>query len=257
MKDAASFDARLEALDDSLFDAIETQSSAGDRRAWLAVQRAMRRPSGYVYLEIGSHLGGSLQQHLRDPRCRAAVSIDKRSASQPDDRGEVFHYAGNSTARMLDNLRRVAGDDLDKLVCIDGESRDIAPARVPVAPDLCFIDGEHTIAAATTDFAFCLGVCRPDAAICFHDDWIVADAIRFALTELRRQQVPFTARKLSGSTFGVFLRDCPAAHDPYVRRHSRDGDRWLQRQRLLAALPTRVRRRATAGAARLGMDLNA
>jgi len=256
MKTESSFDARIDALDDSLFDAIETQSSAGDRRAWLAVQRAMRRPAGYVYLEIGSHLGGSLQQHLRDPQCRAAVSIDKRSASQPDDRGEVFHYEGNSTARMLANLRRVAGADLDKLACIDGETRDVAPARMPSAPDICFIDGEHTVSAATADFAFCLLVCRPAAAICFHDDWIVADAIRGALADLRRQQVPFTARKLAGSTFGVFLRDCPAAHDAYLRRHSRDGDRWLQRQRLLATLPTRVRRRVTAGMARLGMDLN-
>ena len=31
--------------------------------SWLAVQRAMRR-NGYSYLEIGSYLGGSLQQHL-------------------------------------------------------------------------------------------------------------------------------------------------------------------------------------------------
>src|SRR4051794_16482548 len=98
----ASFEGRLERLDLSLFEAIPSESYPGDRRSWLALQHAVRRaPAGYTYLEIGSHLGGSLQQHLVDPRCRRIFSIDKRPLVQPDDRGVVWHYDGNSTARML------------------------------------------------------------------------------------------------------------------------------------------------------------
>lgn len=251
------FEARIASLDERLFDAIETQSSVGDRRAWLAVQRAMRTPAGYTYLEVGSHLGGSIQQHLPDPRCRGIVSIDKRSQSQPDERGPVFHYDDNSTRRMLANLRRVAACDPGRLICIDGETRDLDPGRIPFAPDICFIDGEHTVAAASADFAFCLRVCGRNAAICFHDDWLVAGSIRSAMDQLRRQEVPFVARKLTGSTFAVFLRQCPAASDPYLRRHSSDGARWLRRQRVLAALPRCVRGGVTRRIGRLGIDLNA
>src|SRR5687768_4646160 len=112
-----AFDARLAAADLTLFAAIPSQSSAADRRSWLAVQRAVRRsPGGYAYLEIGSHLGGSLQPHLLDPLCRRIYSIDKRPAVQADDRGGTYHYAGNSTDRMLANLRRVDPAGLDKLV---------------------------------------------------------------------------------------------------------------------------------------------
>ncbi len=224
--------ARIEALDVTLFDAIPSQSSHGDRQAWLAVQRSLREPSGYVYLEIGSHLGGSIQQHLLDPRCRKIVSIDKRPPSQPDGRGLDYFYEGNSTTRMLDNLRGVAPDQLDKMTCIDADARDIHPADLPAAPDYCFIDGEHTCASVLSDFAFCLRVCAPNAAICFHDDFIVHRALRRIVSDLRQQAIPFTARKLTGVTFGIFLRDCPAVRDPYLVTHSREVAAWLRRQRI-------------------------
>ena len=105
MVQGLSFEQRIERLDCSLFDPIPTQSSKGDRMSWLALQGAVRRAApSYTYLEIGSHLGGSIQQHWIDPRCSLIYSIDKRPLEQPDDRGAVFAYAGNSTARMLGNL---------------------------------------------------------------------------------------------------------------------------------------------------------
>ena len=92
----ADFSERLASLDVGLFHAIFTQSSDRDRRSWLAVQRSVRRPAGYVYLEVGSHLGGSIQQHLLDPWCRQIISIDKRPLSQHDDRdgGRTFQDQG-------------------------------------------------------------------------------------------------------------------------------------------------------------------
>lgn len=228
---------RIESLDLSLFDSIETQSSDGDRLAWLAVQRAMRQPSGYVYLEIGSHLGGSLQQHLADPLCRGIVSIDKRPLSQPDDRGKVYHYEGNSTARMLDNLRRIAPEQLGKVTCFDADASEIDPQKIELPPTFCFIDGEHTEPAVLSDFEFCLKVCADDAAICFHDDKIIHPALGSILSSLRTRGIPFTARKLTGVTFGIFLRKCPVAHDPYVLSHSTDAALWLRLQRLRQCVP--------------------
>ncbi len=232
---------RIESLDVSLFDAVASQSVDGDRRAWLAVQRSIRQRSEYVYLEIGSHLGGSIQQHLVDPRCRTIISIDKRPLSQPDDRGRQYVYEGNSSERMLENLRRLSPNQLDKITCFDADARDIDSSCIPAA-DFCFIDGEHTYYAVLSDFAFCLGVCAPNAAICFHDDIVIARALWDIVADLRRKGIPFTARKLTGLTFAIFLRDCPAIQDPYVSTHSQSTRRWLLRKRLrswAAATPLR------------------
>jgi hypothetical protein len=228
---------RLEALDLSLFGGVPTQSSDADRRSWLAVQRSVRNPSGYTYLEIGSHLGGSLQQHLIDPWCRQIISIDKRPASQPDDRGKSFHYPDNSTARMLDNLRRVAPDQLSKVICYDADTKDVDPRTIPGPPDFCFIDGEHTHTAVLSDLEFCLSVCARNAAICFHDDYIIYNTLESALMMLRRRDIPFTALKLDGATFGIFLRDCVATNDRYLRGSSQDAVRWIRGRRLRALLP--------------------
>jgi len=236
-----SFNYRLDNLDLSLFDIISSESSDGDRRSLLAVQRAVRQPSGYVYLEIGSHLGGSIQQHLLDPWCRRIISIDKRPPCQPDDRGEVYHYAGNSTARMVENLRRVAPEELGKLSCHDSDTKGIQPNSLHDLPDFCFIDGEHTYAAVLADFEFCLSVSAPNVTICFHDDYIIWKALRVILASLRQRGIPFTASKLDGTTFGIFLRASPAAKDPYIRACSRGGFRWLWGRRLREFLPNWLR----------------
>ena len=100
-----SFDERIARLDLSLFDQIESQTSALDRRSLLACQLAIRSLKGsYVYLEIGSYLGGSLVPHLLDERCEHIFSIDKRQRRPPDARGCPYEYADNSTSRMLENL---------------------------------------------------------------------------------------------------------------------------------------------------------
>jgi hypothetical protein len=227
---ADEFTRRLRALDLSLFETVPTQSSAGDRRSWLAVQRSVRGLSGYTYLEIGSHLGGSIQQHLVDPWCRRIISIDKRPLEQPDIYYGVCKYEGNTTARMLANLRKVAPDNLHKIVCHDCDAQDVNPALIEEPPQFCLIDGEHTEAAAVSDFEFCLRVCDPHGAICFHDDDTLSKPIARILSPLKRRGVPFTARKLGGVTFGIFLGNCPAKVDPWIRQHSRNGSFWLRRR---------------------------
>lgn len=216
------FEQRIGALDSGLFDLIPTQPTAKDRRSWLAVQRAVRTAhESFVYLEIGSYLGGSLQQYAQDPRCRRIFSIDNRTRDA--------RHAENSEQLMIDNLRGVFPAGVDKLVCFS-----VAASRVPVgeideAPDICFIDGEHTDGAVFGDFVFCLGVCAPDAAIVFHDAGITRPGIRSCLRLLRRDGRPFVAYKLPGETFVVALWGSPVGSDPLIRELAVavNGERWL------------------------------
>ena len=167
----------------------------------------------YTYLEIGSHLGGSLQQHVMDPRCRKIFSIDKRPLAQPDDRGQTYYYQGNSTERMLRNLRAICPTVDSKVVCFDSDTSGLDLTLIPEPVDFCFIDGEHTREAVTADFEFCLRVSAPNGAICLHDASAIDMPIDGILQSLRQQAIRFRAAKLGGDTFGVFLRDCPALDD--------------------------------------------
>jgi hypothetical protein len=138
---------------------------------------------------------------------------------------------------MLDNLRRIAFHELSKVICFDADAKDVDPHVIPKPPDFCFIDGEHTSTAVLSDFEFCLSICAPNAAICVHDDWITYKSLEAALTLLRHRGIPFTARKLGGATFGIFLRNCSAANDPYVRGCSHDGFHWIRWRKIRAVIP--------------------
>jgi len=227
MTRAADVGARVAALDLELFSAIKSQSSPADRRSWLAIQRAIRR-SGYVYLEIGSYLGGSLQQHLVDPQCRQLYSIDDRPLSSPDARGQAITYRG-ATEDMFRNLRQLA--PLDRLVTFESDARAVDRARITKAPTFCFIDGEHTIDAVKSDFAFCLEICDPNAVIAIHDAPLMITGLRAIVAGLRRSRIPFATRKVrDAATFVVFLRDSPARDDPFFSEHAEDGVAWLSRE---------------------------
>ena len=229
MNSDTNFEHRIGVLDAKLFNAIETQSSPWERISWLALQRAIRRAKdGYVYLEIGSHLGGSMQPHLLDPKCRKIFSVDKRPFEQPDERGLTLLYEGNSTERMLQHLRSVDPDQISKITCFDSDAKEIDPALIDQPPDMCFIDGEHTNAAVLSDFRFCLEVSAPNAGILFHDDWIIYQALVEIERSLRRRKVLFVPLKLPGSNYAIALRDCPVCHDDIVNGLATDGDRWLR-----------------------------
>ncbi|QJY47947.1 class I SAM-dependent methyltransferase [Pseudonocardia broussonetiae] len=176
---------RIAAGDTSLYDHVESQTSEGDRVSFLALHDTVARELGqFSYLEIGSHLGGTLQVFVADPRCSAIVSVDPRPPSQPDDRGPVFHYDGNSTERMLGLLGAVPGAELGKLQTIERSSEDIGPWEVG-RPDLAFIDGEHTHSAALRDARFCREVMGTAGVIAFHDSGIIGPAIHEFVAETR------------------------------------------------------------------------
>ena len=196
------FEARISSLDTSLFDQIESHTSQRDRRALLNIQNIVRSfKDSYIYLEIGSHLGGSIQPHLLDRKCRKIFSIDKRPLVQPDVRWEGGDkYPGNSTQRMFDNLRRLS-TDLSKITCFDSDASEIDKNTVTPKPDICFIDGEHTNKKVVPDFEFCASVLNKNGVIIFHDAGVVSEGIRSIIDSLRRKKVKFEAVWLPDSIF--------------------------------------------------------
>lgn len=168
---------RVAMRDITLFQHIEIQTSAADRITFLALHDAVAKAlHEFSYLEIGSHLGGTLQVFIADPRCIGAVSIDPRPERQPDDRGQVFEYPGNSTHRMLALLAQVPHADLSKLPTIERSTEDISPQELS-RPDVAFIDGEHTYGAALRDARSCRGVMGDSGLVVFHDSWLIGTAI--------------------------------------------------------------------------------
>jgi hypothetical protein len=219
---------RIDQLDITLFDGIESQSLPQDKTAWLALQRSMRKEK-YNYLEIGSHLGGSLQTYVIDPQCNLITSIDPRPASQPDDRGDgtqVFHYPDNSTQRMKDNLQLVRRHHPwaeIALLTYDKKSADISRYDIDMitmagGPHLCLIDGEHTAKAALEDYAFCKSVVAPGGVISFHDDYILRRTLQGIVQLLLEEGTTMEIVKFPGQVFSILFDECPALDDPYVKQ---------------------------------------
>jgi hypothetical protein len=154
-------------------------------------------------LEIGSEQGASLQPHLLDPACISAVSIDLRPALQPDERGVLFQYDDNSTARMKRTLsEQIGAAPLEKLTTFDADASTVAASALPGLVELAMIDAEHTNTACFSDFVQVLSYVKPDAVIAFHDANLILDAIQNAERMLRYLQIEFET---------VFLPDCVAA----------------------------------------------
>ncbi len=215
---ALDFEARLARLDVGLFDGIPSQLSDHDRRSLLACQLALRHlHPRYVYLEIGSHLGGSLHTHLQDRACTRLFSLDSRPPSQADARGVRFRYDDNSTARMRALLEaRVPGRGAD-LECFDSTSTQLDPGAIQPAPQLCFIDGEHTDAAAWADFQFCRRVLAPSGGlIVFHDAAVIYEALVRIVSTLQAEGVAFHAYNLPDVLFCIELGAAPVHRQPEI-----------------------------------------
>lgn len=194
----------IETLDSAVF-TVDSQTSRDDKVSLLRLQWLIRsRLNGYVYLEVGSYLGGTLAPHLADPRCGMAISIDSRHRLVPDERSCLpIIYNGNSTARMVEGLKRVLpGEHLTKLRTFDQDAAEVCHADIDAPADLVMIDGEHTVAAAFSDVISLLPVVSENAVIAFHDANLVAEAI----LNLERF---FTYTGIKFKT--LFLPDCVCA----------------------------------------------
>jgi hypothetical protein len=212
-------DEQLENLDLRLFEKIPSQSTEADKRSLLACQLATRTlKGGYTYLEIGSHLGGSLQPYLLDEICTRIYSIDKRPPVQPDERGVDYEYPNNSTTRMLNNLEQIYPPGLGKITCLDNDASNIDPGSIAPSPQLCFIDGEHTDEASFRDFLFCLKVLDRNGLLAFHDAYIIYNGLARIIDYLKEKQVRFHAYHLPDVVFVVEINDFPAHTHPAIHR---------------------------------------
>lgn len=209
----------MQQLDVRLLEAIESQTSVPDKRGLLALHATMlATQSTFRYLEIGSHLGGSLQALIADPGCTKVLSIDPRPRVQPDERPELrfqWEYSDNTTERMLGLLGRVPEADITKIVTIEESTEDVVPRDLPVDPDLCFIDGEHTNRAALRDAHFCLSALRGEGMIAFHDSHVVAVAIRRFVKEMPSDAIGLA---LPGAIFVVEVGGRRLLESPAIQR---------------------------------------
>ena len=171
---------KLAKLNVARFQWIESQTSELDRLGLLSVQEALCSTVGrYRYLEVGSHLGGSLQPHVSDARCVSIASIDSRPLEQPDERwAENYRYDGNSTARMLEQLALVPGADLGKIQTFEATAQNLPSASIPFGVHFAFIDGEHTNVAVVRDFQSVRQFLSETSVMVFHDCFVTPRAFR-------------------------------------------------------------------------------
>lgn len=213
-----NFEYKINHLDLELFRHIGSQSTTCDKRSLLALQVACRQTvSDYSWLEIGSHLGGSLQALVVDPKCMCIISIDPRPQLQPDERGQNYHYTDNSTERMLDLLQKIPGAHMAKLRTIDAGTDTIQTTAITERPNVCFIDGEHTDASALRDARFCLSIVAENGCIAFHDAQIIYRGLNQFIQELTADGRVFRAYNLPDSVFVVELGACGFSATPHIR----------------------------------------
>jgi hypothetical protein len=208
---------RIAALDTTLFDGIETETTPNDRRSLLALHQACAEHyENFGYLEIGSHLGGSLQVLVRDERCQKIVSIDSRPVSQPDERGHDWPYPENTTARMRELLAAVPGAELSKLETIDSSTEALTSEALDMRPALCFIDGEHTDKAVVRDARFCHRALGGQGWIAFHDSGIVYRGVGSFLAELAESGIEHRSYFLPDTILVIELGEERLAETPQV-----------------------------------------
>ncbi len=207
-KKKRNFDIMISTLNRDLFAKIVSQTHRFDKTSLLALQNAIRNSMEYyVYLEIGSHLGGSIQTHLLDPKCKKIYSIDKRLKIQPDNRCQKgYKYPKNSTKRMLNNLKQIS-INLNKITCFDDDASNIDISKIDPKPDICLIDGEHTTKAVISDFNFCLSVLNDNGVIIFHDSHILRSGINVILHNLKKKNIVFRAYNLPRNLILIELRN--------------------------------------------------
>jgi Methyltransferase domain len=199
------FETRLAALDTVLFQHVLSQMPEEDRKSLLALEEAVRaRHRQFVYLEIGSYLGGSLQPFVVDPCCQKIISLDPRLNEYADSRG-LHPYAENTTAKMLESLGKIPGADLSKIQSIEAGTDTVKQEAIQPTPHFCFIDGEHTDAAVLRDARFCLSVVNPDGCIAFHDANLIYGALDTFIKELNQSGRSFRPYVLPETIFVIDL----------------------------------------------------
>ena len=189
------YDARIQARDVSIF-SILTAMSSEDKRSFLEIQNVVRSyKPGYIYLEVGSDLGGSLIPPLLDGRCNKVISIDLRVESQLDERGRRFDFPDNSAERMHSELRNagVPESAFGRMITFDSDASSVTLAHTGAQAQFAFIDGEHTNRAVFRDFLNIRRLMDPSCVVAFHDANLIFDGLLNIEELLRHEGADFTA----------------------------------------------------------------
>lgn len=225
---------RIQSQDIGLFSAIPSETSEDDKRSLLLLQKCIRESGSYVYLEIGSHLGGSIQPHYVDPLCKLIYSIDKRPLVIPDERGRNFEYPDNSSARMLSMLANTFPSvNSRKIEVFDCDASDVDHSDITEKPHLCFIDGEHTNSAVFSDFKFCLDNSCPDSIICFHDANFIFRGIQSIKAYLSEKSLRFEGIMLGGCTYVILLNEAVETYSDKLRPFCQSESNYFKKARIL------------------------
>lgn len=219
---------KYSSFDISPFSQIYSQQSIGDKVSFLNILAAHGRVFGeFTYLEIGSHLGGSIAPVLQQPLCRKIYSIDKRPKSQSDESGQRVYYLGNSTERMMQNLMKIDPAACSKVFCIDGDTGSISMPEFDLRPTICFIDGEHTDAIVYRDFQFCRKILQDNGTLFFHDANTLYLTLQRIVNELDNEGVSFEAYCLADSMFVISFGDLKISQDERILALMRQGGGYL------------------------------
>lgn len=173
---------------------VPNQLSSDDIQTLISIMNFVCLHDSYSYLEIGSYLGGSLQWHLSNSRCKQVISIDKRSRDKIKDERHIDYAYTVTTQDMLDALTS-NNVPIDKLTAIDGTADNI-PSDLQF--DLVFIDAEHTNQAVFYDGQKCLSAVKENSVVMFHDDWIVYQGIDKLVELLTKSNRKFSVFKMTG-----------------------------------------------------------
>jgi hypothetical protein len=212
---------------------IPSQTAKGDKMSLLSLQNIVRRNvRNYVYLEVGSFMGGTLLPHLADPECRLAYSIDKRPASQPDERGRSYDYVHSSTQEMLATLEKhLPHAAMLKLLTFDLDASEITADHVALESDFVFIDAEHTNQAAFRDFLHICRFAKESSIIAFHDAQYIFDALSNIEMLLTYQKVKHKVYVIPDSVFAVLLGDFVDLAANVLSRFSLDKETYFSNAR--------------------------
>jgi len=188
---------------------IPSQTGDGDKKSLISLQNIVRRNArNYTYLEVGSFLGGTLLPHLADPECRLAYSIDKRAASQLDERGRTYDYVPGSTPEMVATLEQhLPLSSMLKLQTFDIEAAELTTNQIALGCDFIFIDAEHTNTAVFKDFLTVWQFAKESSVVALHDAQYIFDALSNIETLLAHQKVKHRTFVIPDSVFVILLGD--------------------------------------------------
>jgi hypothetical protein len=201
----SSFEQKIDELDTGLFNSILSQTTSNDQKSLLLLQKLIRkRHPFYIYLEIGSYLGGSLQPHLLDPRCEKIVSIDIHFPFLKDPYDSKEFYPGNSVETMFKNLEKLNSQARDKVKTCEATSYYLSKKDIGMAPHLMLIDGDVSDQSVLMDWSLCKSL-NPEATVVFHNFHIIYNALDQICRDLETSSTAFLAFNLPDDLFVIDL----------------------------------------------------